>query len=86
MKKKILIVTIYVFTVLFLLNHIRLCNAENSNLKVLNDYLKSTNSALKERVNAVSCANILMVNHMCKIDQKKMKRNKDYLNVIDELN
>jgi len=81
-----MIVISFGFMVLFFLHELKLSNAESAKYKEFWEESESDKSALQEEVWDVSCANIIMINTMCKRDQKKLKNNNDYLDVIDKIN
>lgn len=83
--KKVIVVLVYAFTVLFFLNQLYLTGSERDNYKKLWRTSESRKSKLQNRLWDVSCANIIMVNHMCERDQRRMKKNKDYLDIIDKI-
>ena len=79
-------ISIFGIVVMGFLYQIRLRDAKIEDLKRERNYFKSQKSALEKRACAAISASILTLNNMNKKDQERLKKNEDYLDILDELN
>lgn len=84
--RDIVLVVSFGVMVIFFLDRLRVANAELVNLKEENDSLVDEISALNDMNNTVSLINLKMVNIMCSRDQRTLKRDSEYLLLIDKIN